>query len=118
MSYTTSYIKPCHCMLITFSDDVTSEELIDSVQEVAQYVKKGKDVSCVITDYSEVIKFDVFAAEINAVAELTNKMSKSLPNLCVAVVAPQPAIFGSSRMWEVFTSESNWKRDTFIKKQF
>jgi len=113
MAYSVGYIQSSRCMLLTFSGAITTIDILDAMQDMSLYIKRGKYFTSIISDYSGVTEFNVFADGVMKIAESTTNFSTQLPNICVAVVAPNAVIFGSSRMWEVFSSEANWEKNTF-----
>jgi len=117
MAYSTRYIEACHCMLLDFSGSITAKDILDAVRELPQYIKTGTPLSGIISDYSDVTEFNVFANGIREVADSTLRVSIDLPDISVAVVAPTPTIFGSSRMWEVYCNKSSWTNNTFKTRE-
>ena len=54
MAYSTRYVEPCNCIMLSFSGAVTAIDILDAVRELPHYLEDGKQINGIISDYSEV----------------------------------------------------------------
>jgi len=106
--WTIEYVESDKCLLLTLSNHVTGEDILDAQQGVKIYVNQGKQISSILSDWSGVTKFDVYKNDVEALAKIDFELAELLPNICFATVAPDPTIFGTARSWQVYTQATNW----------
>jgi hypothetical protein len=94
---------------VTFSGATTGADLIRAnTQFYAHRYYKGPRF-CVF-DLSAVEHLDVNRTDIERVAaQDVVAAAAAIPNLVVAVIAPQPFSFGMARMWELQVGETEWR---------
>jgi len=113
MQYSTRYIEPCHCIDIVFYGSISTEDIIDAVSVLPQYIKDGEHIAAILFDYSEVSAFNVTTNGIKQIADKKEELSKNIKDVSVAIVAPSLPIYGTFQIWLSYSINSKWKNSVF-----
>lgn len=97
---------------IIASGIVTGEEIINANKEIYNEENLYKQRYQII-DRSHCSKFEVFAEEIEAIAEIDNQASEKNPNIIIAVVSTTAIQYGMTEMWRAYL-----KNDLFVTRIF
>jgi hypothetical protein len=100
MPYTTDVIDNGKGILHIGSGTVTGAELMLSAATVLKLVREGLKPEFGLTDLTDVKEFSVSAEEISRNAALNSGISRYLPSVKVAIIAPAPDIYGMVRRWQ------------------
>jgi hypothetical protein len=93
---------------LRFSGAVTGEELVRANMHFYRQAYKGGPRFAVF-DFTDVERFHVDTTSISRIAaQDTVAAAAAIPELVVAVVAPQLLVFGMLRMWEMQVGETGW----------
>jgi hypothetical protein len=80
---------------------VTGEDIINSNRQFFSSEEKMIKNRYGIFDFSNITKFEVSKAELETIISQNRKVSESLADGILAVVAIENFVFGISRMWEI-----------------
>jgi hypothetical protein len=117
MPYTTNIIDNGKGILHICSDTVTGEELMSSAATVLKLVQEGLKPEFGLTDLTDVKAFAVSAEEISRNAALNSGISRYLPSVKVAIIAPANHIYGMVRMWQAHIDSPVWTSHVFRRKE-
>jgi hypothetical protein len=113
MPYTTDVIDNGKGILHIGSGTVTGAELMLSASTVLKLVREGLKPEFALTDLTDVKEFAVSAEEISRNAALNRGISRHLPSVKVAIIAPAPDIYGMVRMWQAHIDSPGWASHVF-----
>ncbi len=97
---------------IIASGIVTGDEIIEAQKEIYHADNLNKQKYQII-DRTDCKKYQVYAEEIQVIADMDNDAADKNPNIIIAVVAPTTLQFGMTKMWQAYL-----KNDCFITKIF
>ena len=97
---------------IIASGIVTGEQIINANKEIYNEENLYKQRYQII-DRSHCSKYEVFAEEIEAIAEIDNQASEKNPNIIIAVVSTTSIQYGMTEMWRAYL-----KNDLFVTRNF
>jgi len=116
MPYSTEVIDGGKGILHVGRDTVSGEDLLISANHVLNMVKEGLSPTYALADLSEVVELSISAEEIMLNASINTEISKYVPRVIVAIVAPQDHVYGIARMWEAYAEETGWATRVFRNK--
>jgi hypothetical protein len=116
MPYTTDVIDNGKGILHIGSCTVTGEELMSSAATVLKLIQEGLKPEYGLTDLTDVKKFAVSAEDISKNAALNSGISRYLPSLKLAIIAPADDIYGMVRMWLAHIDSPGWTSNVFRRK--
>ena len=94
---------------VRFSGATTGDDIVRANTHFYEHAYKSGPRFCVF-DFSDVDEFNVDRTAVERVAaQDVVAAAAALPELIVAVVAPQLAPYGMSRMWEMQVAETGWR---------
>jgi len=91
---------------------VTGEEIIKANKVIYNEENLYKQRYQII-DRSHCSKYQVFAEEIEVIAEIDDQASGKNPNIIIAVVSSTPIQYGMTEMWRAYL-----KNDLFVTRNF
>ena len=97
---------------IIASGIVTGEQIINANKEIYNEENLYKQRYQII-DRSHCSKYEVFAEEIEAIAEIDNQASEKNPNIIIALVSTTSIQYGMTEMWRAYL-----KNDLFVTRNF
>jgi hypothetical protein len=101
---------------IIASGIVTGAEIIDAHEEIynEENLKRQKYQ---IVDRTCCTQYQVYAEEIEVIAELDNRASEENPDIIIAVVSPTSLQFGMTRMWQAYLKENRLNTKIFPTRE-
>jgi len=117
MPYTTEIIENGKGIQHIGSGTVTGEELMSSAATVLKLIQEGLKPEYGLTDLTDVKKFAVSAEEISRNAALNSGISRYLPSVKLAIIAPANDIYGMVRMWLAHIDSPGWTSHVFRRKE-
>jgi len=96
-------------VITTYSGIVTDHDIISCAKERTESPDTLKEFKYFLSDFTDVNEFNVSSNAIKTIAHLTVQASKANKNLIIVVIVPTDLEYGMSRMWAVYSDESNLK---------
>ena len=101
---------------IIASGIVTGGEVIEAHKEIYNEKNLQKQ-KYQIVDRTRCSKYQVYAEDIEAIAELDNKASEKNPNIIIAIVSSTSLQFGMTRMWQAYLKENCFTTKIFLNRK-
>lgn len=96
MSYTIDYQTTGADLC--FTGFVSGQEILEAKREFFRHAPG--DTRYVICDFTDASKFDIPSSDLNRIVDQDRAQIETHPALLEAVIAPQPLVYGLSRMWQ------------------
>lgn len=114
MSYRIEFDAKNNVLLLTFQNILTESLIIEADAAVADFVKGNSGVKSAIFDFTDIQD-----------SQVTGAFAKNLVNLRIGnltgkprfIVAPQPALFGLSRMFQMHNESAGDKLLTVVRSR-
>jgi hypothetical protein len=112
MTIQVNYLENGIGIEIIASGIVTGEEVIEAHKEIynEENLKKQKYK---IVDRTDCTEYQVYAEDIEKIAEMDDEASRINPNLIIAVISTTSLQHGMTRMWQAYL-----KNNVYITKNF
>ena len=100
----------------TILGDATLDKILKAAEEVysEEYITKQKYQ---IIDFTECTSFQLSSDDMRAIVEVDLEVSKSNPDIIIAIVAPEDIAFGMSRVYEAYADETGFRIKVFRDKE-
>jgi hypothetical protein len=93
---------------------VTGEDIINSNKQIFSSEEKMIKNKYGLTDYSNILNFEVSTSEVEIIASQDKKAAEYVPDGVIAVVAAKDLEFGINRMWEIIVECTGIKWETMV----
>ena len=103
-------------VILDHSGKVTSNEIIKTMVSIFDQPDFNK-LKYWIADRTKCEEYAVKSDEAEQIAQLSKSASPRNKNLLVAFVAPQPYLYGISRMLQMLSEEPNFRIEVFNNRQ-
>ena len=113
MAYKIQYKNDFSTVIVTYSGNVTDDDLLGAYSDVVISEKQLVKLKYTISDFSETDQYLITSECIKEQAEMAVGVSNINPNITVIIIAPQDMAFGSGRMWIVYADEAGWNVQIF-----
>jgi hypothetical protein len=112
MTIQVNYLENGIGIEIIASGIVTGEEVIEAHKEIynEENLKKQKYK---IVDRTDCTEYQVYAEDVEKIAEMDDEASRINPNLIIAVISTTSLQHGMTRMWQAYL-----KNNVYITKNF
>ena len=100
----------------TILGDATLDKILKAAEEVysEEYITIQKYQ---IIDFTECTSFQLSSDDMRAIVEVDIEVSKSNPDIIIAIVAPDDIAFGMSRVYEAYAEETGFRIKVFRDKK-
>jgi hypothetical protein len=92
---------------------LTLKEMVGALRKVQRNEQAFKSAVYVLSDLSKVTAIPVSVKQIRHIADEDRRMAPLNPSLISATVAPEDAIFGMVRLWQVLVTRDGWSAEIF-----
>lgn len=92
---------------------LTGPEVISGVEKRFADDEVTRNYLYSLSDYTRVTRSQMTSREVQQVAQIDMRMVPLLPDLVLAIVAPEDLMFGLSRMFKVHAEETGWRIGVF-----
>jgi hypothetical protein len=116
VAITINYLENGAGIEVVASGTVTGSEIIEAHREIYNAANIRRQRYQLI-DRSECKEYLVSYAEVQKIAEIDKKASKTNPNIIIAIVAPEDLQFGMSRVWEAHVEETTFVTEIFRDRE-
>jgi len=99
-------------VVMTAKDTISADDIFQFLTEVFSPDDDLPRKRFILCDYSHSTDSSITFEEVRLIAKNTNEYSKTNPEIVVASSAPEPLLFGLTRIWEVMVEGSTWT--TFV----
>ena len=106
MSYEITYIKTEGGVITKYFDIVTDSDIMKSMKERFSSDDKVSSYRYVITDCSNVERFEVSPEVMRESAKISKKVAIINKNIVVVAIMPTDLQFGMGRMWQAYAYET------------
>ena len=106
MSWTTYHYADG--IYVTFCGDTTGDELVRANTDFHTHARNCYPRFAVF-DFSSVRRFDVDRAAMDHLIAQNLIAADAVPELAVAIVAPEPATYYAARVWEHSVEHTAWR---------
>lgn len=101
---------------IIASGIVTGTDIIKAHEKIYNQENLSRQKYQII-DRTHCTNYQVYAEEIEIIAELDNKASEKNPNIIIAVVSSTSLQFGMTRMWQAYLKENRFNTKIFSNRK-
>ena len=108
MPYEITYLETDGGIMTKYFGIVTDREIINSIKERFSSDDRIASYRYIISDCSDVDKFDVSPEVMKKSAEISQKVSMINRNLAVVAIMPTDLEFGMGRMWQAYAYQTGW----------
>jgi len=105
MPYSIEYIEKDEGLIILWSGDTTSKELVQSYHDRYSPLERFKKLRYVIIDYCQVASFNITPGDIKIAADLSNDIAVHNRGLYAVAVMPTDLGFGMARMFQSYADD-------------
>jgi hypothetical protein len=105
MPYEIIYLETDGGIITKYFGIVTDSDIMNSMKERFSSDDRIASYRYVISDCSDVEKFDVSAEVMKKSAEISKKVSMINKNIAVVAIMPTDLEFGMGRMWQAYVSD-------------
>jgi hypothetical protein len=113
VSFPWAFVDEGRGLVFTPEGDLETAEILASKARLLADPARLSAVRHAIVRLDGVTRFSPTSEEIRAIAEADTAIARHALDVTVAVVAPTDALFGMSRMWEVFAEGTAWRISVF-----
>lgn len=109
MTFKTRFNENDGGFFTTYSGTVANSDIIASAEERLAFLKKNNPVKYFLSDFTDVDEFNVTSDGVIKLADIATNASKVHDDLMLVAIVPNDLEYGTGRMWQSYTNESNWK---------
>jgi len=100
-------------ILIAGDGIVTGDDLIAANKTIYASNEAIKKMKCQLCDFTAVTEFNLSSEDIQNIARYDIEAAKTNPKIVVALVGEKDLIYGLSRMWEAYVSDTGFRTMVF-----
>ena len=88
--------------------EVTVRDILDTVEPLASGAVDITSLRYTLVDYTDCTRATLSSRDVREISDSVRRAVVALPNFCMAIAAPGRLIFGLSRMYATFISDTGW----------
>ena len=99
----TNLILGGHVIHTRYTGDVLHEEMVIAVRNQGELIKKHPNICVLIFDYTRARMIEESELEVMEIAQMSEELTRSNPNLEFIGITPSLVDFGVTRMWRAYS---------------